>query len=114
MVRCAAVASASSTISASEPPSSLMMRPYPDGSGARVVSTVTAFPAAACSRSSAASVCVRSSGMSAYVTTTVPGRSPSASVTIRTAWPVPPSRSCTTTRTSGAHRVASALTWSRP
>ena len=65
MARCAAVASASSTISASEPPSSLMMRPYPDGSGTRAVSTVTAFPAAACSRTSAASVCVRSSGMSA-------------------------------------------------
>ena len=39
---------------------------------------------------------------------------PRASVTIRTAWPVPASRSCTTTHTPGACRAASALTSSRP
>ena len=49
------------------------------------------------------------------MTTTVPGRSPSASVTIRTAWPVPrPAGPCTTTSASGRSRAAPALTWSRP
>src|SRR5271166_4754209 len=43
----------------------------------------------------------------------MPGMTPSASVTMRTAWPVPPSRSCTTTDTSGTYLAASALTSSR-
>src|ERR1700733_1857286 len=52
--------------------------------------------------------------MSPYVTTTVPRKSPSVSVTIRTACPVPSCWSWTTTSAPGDWPVTSALTWSLP
>src|SRR5262245_15263992 len=103
---CSFDASRSSTIALTPPSSPRTMRPYPDGSSTRVVTTVSAAPDARWRATILRSVALSIAGRSPFrISRTAPRPAPTFRAACTTAWPVP---RCSFCRTNASERSASA------